>query len=809
MKKILFLCIAWLAFINLSSGQIRTPAEKIVDGLKKWNEENPQEKIFLQTDRDKYLSGEAIWLKMWCSLDAKPSFLSRIVYVILSDDHGNVVEKKMYALNGLASANGVIDIDKNIKSGNYTIVAYTLWMLNYPQYVFKKAIYIYNTDYKSKTASTAQPGFELIFFPEGGNLIEGVQGRVAFKAVNSSGFPSNVQGAIFTADGTKIVDFASQHDGMGQFEFQPMENISYVAKVIFDNGRKAEYKLPKIQKEGITLQVNNNSPARLFILVDRGNTNKQKFNKLFVIAQINGTPVYEANFNLDEGESAASIVKKNLPAGIMQITVFDTTGLPLAERLVFIPNYQVREPNVTLQKLNTARRGQTILSFQLDSISAPELSVLITDPSVSVTSDKRENIVSSILLSADIKGFIKNPWYYFANKENETLENLDLLLMTQGWRRFTWKQIRGEENIVLKHPVETYLNIKGKVTKSDRSAPVTNGFVTLQIKAEDSTSILSNAYLTDKGEFIVDSLNFKTKALVSYDGTDNKKSQLPVDVTIYQSYIDTLKKSSYTAGIDLDTISNVKNSFTDYINKGISKLDTIYGLLENVTVKAKRMSPVDSIQKEYVSPFFQNSDQTLTIPENKSYVNIWQFLNASVPGLNVNPFQPGGVTNVVFSRYEGVSLDDSDSRYVKFLLNEIPVATEVVDALNPSDIALVKVYKGATAFAFGADAGAISIYTKKGVGSGAAYEKKFAKFEKIGFAYTREYYNPDYKVHPEYNKTEEDKRLTLYWNPGIKPGKNGDYSIEFYNNDTTKAFKLIIQGIDKNGQLIFKEQLIK
>ena len=157
MKKILFLFIAWLTFLNQSSAQVQTPAEKIVDGLKKWTTENPQEKIFVQTDREKYLVGEAIWLKLWCTIDAKPSYLSRIAYVVLNDDHGNVVEKKMYTLNDLASANGVIDLDKSIKSGNYTICAYTLWMLNYPEYVFKKAIYIYNTDYKSKTVSGSQP----------------------------------------------------------------------------------------------------------------------------------------------------------------------------------------------------------------------------------------------------------------------------------------------------------------------------------------------------------------------------------------------------------------------------------------------------------------------------------------------------------------------------------------------------------------------------------------------------------------------------------------------------------------------------
>ena len=808
MKK-LFLLLSIISFGNLLTAA-QAPPEKIIAGLDKWYDENPQEKVFVQTDRDKYVAGETVWFKAWCTLNGRPSFLSRILYVVLSDNDGVVVDKKMFLLDSSATANGVIDLPKSVVSGNYLLTAYTLWMLNYPQFVFEKSVFIYGSDYLNSKKTKPPPPSQLHFFPEGGELVEGLKSRIAFKAINSFGLPAIVQGSIYTKAGQKITDFSSLHDGMGFFELQPMANMSYIAKLVFEDGLKAEYNLPVAKNEGVSLLVNNSSPSRLFILVERSEAGKQKFNKLYIVAQMDGIPVYKATLNFDAGESAASIAKKTLPAGIIQITIFDSTGAPLAERLAFIENYKVFEPKLSLQKLNTGKRTQNLFSFQVDSTAVPFLSALVIDESTDDNRYQRETIISSLLLSADIKGPVNNAGYYFLNKEKTTLQHLDLLLMTQGWRRFTWKQIKGEEPVVLKYPIETYMNIKGKATLSDRpDQPLKEGMINLIIKGEDSTSILSNAYLTDKGEFIIDSIQFRQKAIVSYQGINSKKTQLPVDVKIYPAYIDSLKRTTYRSSLNLDTLPLSKNT---HLKRELDKFDPKgTGVMETITVTAKKISRVDSLQRTYVSPIFENSDQTLMLPENRTYQNIWQFLNATVPGFSVNPFQPGGVTNVSFSRHEGMSLsdEDSDNRYIKFMLNEIQVPTEVIDGLNPSDIALVKIYKGATAFVFGAEAGAISIYTKKGVGTRAVYDKNFSSFEKTGFAYSREFYNPNYSLFPDLNKTEADYRPVLYWNPKIKQDKNQNYSIEFHNNDITKSYKLIIQGLDSEGRLIYKEQIVR
>ena len=145
---------------------------------------------------------------------------------------------------------------------------------------------------------------------------------------------------------------------------------------------------------------------------------------------------------------------------------------------------------------------------------------------------------------------------------------------------------------------------------------------------------------------------------------------------------------------------------------------------------------------------------------------------------------------------------------IMFFLNEIPVPMSIIDALNPDEVALVKIYKGALAFSFGANAGAISIYTKKGR-SYSSNKKQFVNFQKQGYAVVREFYQVDYQRTPDYNKNITDKRATLYWNPRFRLDSTGKGRIRFFNTDLCQEWKLVVQGIDRKGKIIYIEERIK
>jgi len=212
------------------------------------------------------------------------------------------------------------------------------------------------------------------------------------------------------------------------------------------------------------------------------------------------------------------------------------------------------------------------------------------------------------------------------------------------------------------------------------------------------------------------------------------------------------------------------------------------------------------------------------VPDDyKNVISIWQILQQAVPGLTVegNPFDP----IVFFNRFRGLntlsdnaiasgSTDDlsagliTQTGGIAYFINEVNVSKDVVNSLSVDDVALIKVLKNEGA-SLGATEGAIAIYTKKG--GPVRYnptEKTFSQIERAGYAVVRQFFSPDYENDPSFNQNTTDKRYTVYWNGQIKPAKDGKYRFQFFNNDMSTQLKLIIQGIDADGQFIYTEQIL-
>ncbi len=64
------------------------------------------------------------------------------------------------------------------------------------------------------------------------------------------------------------------------------------------------------------------------------------------------------------------------------------------------------------------------------------------------------NILTDLLLMSEIKGYVRNPGYYFEAEDDTHRMAIDLLLRIQGWRRYSWKQMTGIESLNLKYGPE-------------------------------------------------------------------------------------------------------------------------------------------------------------------------------------------------------------------------------------------------------------------------------------------------------------------------------------------------------------------
>jgi hypothetical protein len=796
-----FFTIALCLIYLLSFGQ--AIEENIVASLDSFSLANPQEKAYLQTDRTQFNAGETIWFKTFVTLFEKPGILSKVVYVTLSNDNGIVLQKKQLKLaNGSAAGN--IELPKDLKPGHYILNTYTLWMLNFPEFISTKNIAVFNSE-KNKSAANTTPSYKikLQFFPEGGQMIAGLSSPVAFKAIDEFNRPVSISGSIMNSKNKAVASFLSIHNGMGILNFIPESGETYTAEI---NGNAAikKFDFPVVLQEGITLAADNSNVSKTFIKLQRSEKNKERYNNLLLVAQQNYQVVYMANINFDEGKDAVAINKKNLAAGMLQITVFSIDGIPLAERSVFISNY-TKSP-VLVSTVNNHKRAKNNISLDLSSYKNPDAAVSIIN-SQAETASREHNILSALLLSSDIKGNIYQPAAYFKDQNSTTLQQLDLLMMVHGWSRFNWTDVRALKFPPLKYPFETSLSISGKVKHINEKTALKSGKINLIIKGEDSTTIMSEAVVNSNSDFVVADIDFKKEATIYYQGTNQKSENALVSVKVNTAFIDSLRQLNFpSASFAENEMGLMPPAIQSMIlEKAKDNENNKRKLLEEVVVKSKKLSAVDSMNNLYASAIFENSDQTLLMDQG-NYFDIWQYLQRMVPGISIDKTDTG--TQINFSRYSGLSLftTDGPNSGVQLFLNEVPVSSNIIDLLDPSDVSLVKIFKGTTGIILGADRGAIAIYTKKGGSARDWRVKGFDFIKKAGYNVGREFYAMDYSLlNPESDLI--DVRPTLYWNPHLKI-TNGKASIEFYNDDISKKSKLIIEGIDENGKLFSIEKLL-
>src|ERR1035437_9397645 len=303
------------------------------------------------------------------------------------------------------------------------------------------------------------------FFPEGGNLITGLKSKVAYKATGKNGENATVTGSVFDDQGKKITDFSTDYLNMGVFEFEPGTG-KYTVKAQYQN-KEYSFDLPKALSTGYVLNVNDLDADKIDILIQKSPLLKSDplglsiscRGKLYGFEQVT---VEEENGLL------LSFNKKMLPTGVTQITLYNTSGEVLGERLVFVNHNSQMKIEMTNDKDAFKPFENENIHFQLSDFRGnpieTQFSVAVHDNATTTSNPHSDNLLTNLLLSSEVKGFIENPGYYFVSDEPSRRQALDLLMLTQGWSRYSWKQMAGVTPFEVKQPIEKELVIEGSVT---------------------------------------------------------------------------------------------------------------------------------------------------------------------------------------------------------------------------------------------------------------------------------------------------------------------------------------------------------
>jgi TonB family protein len=323
---------------------------------------------------------------------------------------------------------------------------------------------------------------DLQFFPEGGDLVNNVKSNTAFKALNEFGKPADIEGIILNNKGKKVADFKSYHQGMGAFSFKPQFGQKYTAKITAPEGIVKTYTLPKILDKAYALLVQKPGKNQLSVEV-----HSPSVSPITIVAQVRGKIQYSKTITPIPGKNTVAISTEEFPIGVAQITVFDAQANPHCERLIFVNKHKQLNIDISTDKEKYLPREKVTMNIAVkDENGQPipaNLSLAVVDDKlISFADNKDDNLLSYLLVSSDVKGKIEEPNFYFKTNEPKADLALDYLLMTQGWRKFTWKEVltSNEKTLVnqVKHLPEKAA-FKGKIVLYKNEKPTENATVTI------------------------------------------------------------------------------------------------------------------------------------------------------------------------------------------------------------------------------------------------------------------------------------------------------------------------------------------
>ena len=770
--------------------------------LNKLDTEYPQEKLYVQFDKNFYSPGETIWFKAYLFAANAPSLISRTLYAELLDDQGKVIQRRTAPVVLSGSAAG-FDLPVNTNASMVFVRVYTRWMLNFDSsFIFLKAFPIVTAQNQPSKSSKTQPASSLRFFPEGGDLVQGIESRVAFKATDQRGLPIRVTGDIVDSKGKKITTFSSIHNGMGYFRLRPETNEQYKARWKDPSGTAKEINLPAAKQKGLVLEVAN-AGKKIQFAIRRSEKADPSFERVHVVAQMHQQLLYRAKANLASSViTSGAIPVEALPTGIVQLTVFSEDEKPLAERIVFVnqqEHYFITDLNAPLK--NFEKRQKNVIQIDVPDTIVCNLSVSVTDADLNVSQKGEDDIFSHMLLTSDIKGYVHQPGYYFSSEADSVAAHLDLVMMTNGWRRFKWEEVLAGRFPAIREKPDGYLGIQGKISGVNKSLLSQKEVMGILQTKNGGKQFLTIPIEPDGSFYVQDILFFDTARMYYQFNNDKNKvlsSRANFDIrnTIMNQPLDVQPDKEWLARLDKDSINTIKSrTIAQKIADGAKKVQT----LAAVEVTAQQKSKKQKMEEEYTSGLF-TGDGTTFITEDDPFamsaLSVFQYLQGKVAGLQITT----GAGTPTLS-WRGGTPD--------LYLDQMQMDATSLQGIPMSDVAMVKVFRPPFFGGFGGGgAGAIAVYTKKG-SSGNQDVKGLDATTIHGYSEMKEFYSPDYS-RPDPAHSADDFRTTLYWNPFVYTDKDHRRLVfSFHNNDITKRIRVVVEGCNVEGKLTRIEKVFE
>lgn len=636
-----------------------------------------------------------------------------------------------------------------------------------PQYIYKRTFHlpVFTND------------FDVKFFPEGGALLSIPHQNVAFKAQGADGFSKEVEGFLFNSKGDTLTNFRSEHNGMGIFTMNPVNNETYYVTVRTNDSITKRFDLPAIEPKGISIAMSHYKQEIRYEIQKTEATEWPQ--KLFLLAHTRGKLAILQPINPKRtfGKMNDSLFTE----GITHFMLIDEQGNALSERLIFVPDHKPNQWQITADQPTYGKREKVSLQIAAkDNEGNPvegTFSVSITDRKSIQPDSLADNILSNLLLTSDLKGYVEDPAYYFLNQDARTLRSIDYLMMTHGWRRHKMENVLRTPSLNFTNYIEKGQTISGRIM----------GFFGANVKKDPicvlapKYNIIATTETDEKGQFIVNtSFRDSTTFLVQ---ARTKKGFAGVDILMDPpQYPVATHKAPYFNGATTFMEDYLMNTRDQYYMEGGMR---VYNLKE-VTVTAKRERPSSK-------SIYTGGINTYTVEEDR------------LQGYGQTAFDAA-------SRLPSVTITNGSEIHIRnnsepaiIVIDDIVYedASDILKDIQVSDMSSISLLRGADAVILGprASGGAVVITLKDPRNLPARPAQGIITYTPLGYSESVEFYHPTYDTPEKKNAQRSDFRSTVYWNPELRLDAEGKATIEYYTPDSTAPEDIIIEGVDKNGKV--------
>ena len=636
-----------------------------------------------------------------------------------------------------------------------------------PQYIYKRTFHlpVFTND------------FDVKFFPEGGALINIPHQNVAFKEQGADGFSKEIEGFLLNSKGDTLTNFRSEHNGMGIFTMNPVNNETYYVTVRTNDSITKRFDLPAIEPKGISIAMSHYKQEIRYEIQKTEATEWPQ--KLFLLAHTRGKLAILQPINPKRtfGKMNDSLFTE----GITHFMLIDEQGNALSERLIFVPDHKPNQWQITADQPTYGKREKVSLQIAAkDNEGNPvegTFSVSITDRKSIQPDSLADNILSNLLLTSDLKGYVEDPAYYFLNQDARTLRSIDYLMMTHGWRRHKMENVLRTPSLNFTNYIEKGQTISGRIM----------GFFGANVKKgpicvlAPKYNIIATTETDEKGQFIVNtSFRDSTTFLVQ---ARTKKGFAGVDILMDPpQYPVATHKAPYFNGATTFMEDYLMNTRDQYYMEGGMR---VYNLKE-VTVTAKRERPSSK-------SIYTGGINTYTVEEDR------------LQGYGQTAFDAA-------SRLPSVTITNGSEIHIRnnsepaiIVIDDIVYedASDILKDIQVSDMSSISLLRGADAVILGprASGGAVVITLKDPRNLPARPAQGIITYTPLGYSESVEFYHPTYDTPEKKNAQRSDFRSTVYWNPELRLDAEGKATIEYYTPDSTAPEDIIIEGVDKNGKV--------